>query len=48
MLGMGYSREHVARLYGQLANTCLSVLRVQTADLVLERAEDRGLEVSCF
>jgi len=42
---MGYEPATVASLYERLARMCLGVLRGASADLVLERAEDAGLQV---
>lgn len=46
LLRMGYSSQAVGALYSQLATACLNSIRANSADLVLERAEDAGLQVS--
>eukprot|EP00967_Tisochrysis_lutea_P018210 scaffold20624_cov22-Tisochrysis_lutea.AAC.2 len=43
---MGYEAATVASLYERLVRMCLGVLRGASADLILERAEDAGLQVS--
>jgi len=43
---MGYEAPTVASLYERLVRMCLSVLRGASADLILERAEDAGLQVN--
>jgi len=45
LLSMGYEAATVASLYERLVRMCLGVLRGASADLILERAEDAGLQV---
>ncbi|KAG1675606.1 hypothetical protein FOA52_014194 [Chlamydomonas sp. UWO 241] len=41
----GYTSEQVAGMYAQLAQVCLDTARIGFADVVLDRAERRSLEV---
>ncbi|KAL6745106.1 hypothetical protein V8C86DRAFT_114080 [Haematococcus lacustris] len=45
LLAENYPPSSVAAMFGRLAGVCLGLLRTASADIILERAEDAGLEV---